>query len=117
MNVSHNIKQLRQLKDMSQKQVALALGMDQPQYSRIESGKVEPTLSSLQKIADVFDVSLSELLREKMDINQEINVPLLEKIKLIDELEEDEKEALLKMIDIAISRKRMKDNLSTMLAS
>ena len=91
--------------------------MDQPQYSRIESGKVEPTLSSLQKIADVFDVSLSELLREKMDINREINVPLLEKIKLIDELEEDEKEALLKMIDIAISRKRMKDNLSTMLAS
>ena len=42
-------------------------------------------------------------------------MPLLEKIKLIDQLEGDEKNALLKMIDIAISKKRMKDNLSNML--
>ncbi len=39
----------------------------------------------------------------------------LEKIRLIDQLDNEEKNALLKMIDIAISKKRMKDNLSNII--
>ncbi|KAA0126034.1 hypothetical protein FY557_19485 [Chryseobacterium sp. SN22] len=45
------------------------------------------------------------------DLQKELNLTLLEKIKLIDLLSEDEQQALLKMIDQAISNKRMKDNL------
>ena len=48
---------------------------------------------------------------------EQMNLPLIEKIKLIDQLEEDEKNALLKMVDIAISKKRIKDNLSNILDS
>jgi transcriptional regulator with XRE-family HTH domain len=113
IDIAHRIKQLRTLKKLSQKQVAIQLGIDQGQYSRIESGKVEPTLSSLQK----FDISLSELLKEQGDINEEINLPLLEKVKLIDQLEEDEKNSLMTIIDMAIAKKRLKDNLSNLLAS
>ncbi|GAA3523261.1 hypothetical protein GCM10022393_42580 [Aquimarina addita] len=43
------------------------------------------------------------------------NLPLLEKLKLIDQLDKDEKNALLKMIDITISKKPMKDNFSNIL--
>jgi transcriptional regulator with XRE-family HTH domain len=117
IDIAHRIKQLRTLKKLSQKQVAIQLGIDQGQYSRIESGKVEPTLSSLQKVAQVFDISLSELLKEQGDINEEINLPLLEKVKLIDQLEEDEKNSLMTIIDMAIAKKRLKDNLSNLLAS
>jgi hypothetical protein len=50
-------------------------------------------------------------------MDEDINLPLLEKIKLIDTLGEDEKNALFKMIDLAISNKRMKDNLQQLIAS
>ena len=115
IDIGHRIKQLRTIKKLSQKQVAIELGIDQGQYSRIESGKVEPTLSSLYKIAEVFDISLSELLKESMNMDEEINLPLLEKLKVIDQLDEKEKESLLTIIDMAISKKKMKDNLSSML--
>jgi hypothetical protein len=41
---------------------------------------------------------------------------LLQKIKLIDTLAKDEQQALLKMIDMALSNKRMKDNLQTLIS-
>jgi hypothetical protein len=49
------------------------------------------------------------------DIDEEINLPLLEKIKLIDSLGEEEKQALFKMIDLALANKRMKDNLQDLM--
>ncbi len=46
----------------------------------------------------------------------EINLPLLEKVKMIDQLEEKERESLMNIIDMAISKKKLKDNLSGLLA-
>ena len=46
---------------------------------------------------------------------EEVNLSLLEKVKLIDKLLPEEQQALLKMIDLAISNKRMKDNLSNLI--
>ena len=115
--IGDRIKQLRGLKKLSQKQVASEIGVDQGQYSRLEGGKVEPTLSSLQKIADLFDISLSELLKDNADLSEDVNLPLLEKVKMIDQLEPKERESLLNIIDMAISKKKLKDNLSSLITS
>lgn len=112
--VSNNIKRLRSLKNFSQKEVCLSIDIPQGQYSRIENGKVEPTISSLEKLAKVFEVSVAEFFKTD-DLKDVVNLPLLEKIKLIDQLNEDEQDALIKMIDIAISNKNLKDNLSNLL--
>ena len=117
IDIAQRIKQLRNIKKLSQKQVATEIGIDQGQYSRLESGKVEPTLASLQKIADVFEISLSELLKDNADLSEDVNLPLLEKVKLIDQLEPKERESLLNIIDMAISKKKLKDNLSTLISS
>lgn len=117
MKIAENIKRLRTLKKLSQKEVAMTIEMDQPQYSRIESGKVEPTLTTLEKIAKVFEISVSELLKENNEIDKEINLPLLEKVKLIDALEDKEKQSILTIIDIALAKKRFKDNLSNLLTT
>ena len=117
MDLGLRIKQFRTLKKLSQKEVALEIDMNQGQYSRIESGKVEPTLSSLKRIASVFEVSISELLNEENDLNKEINIPLLEKIKLIELLDEKERNSIMTIIDMAISKKKFKDNLSNLLTS
>lgn len=117
INIADRLKQLRSIKKLSQKQVAVELGIDQGQYSRMESGKVEPTLSSLQKIADVLDISLSELLKDNSDLSEDINLPLLEKVKLIDQLDPKERDSLMTIIDMAISKKNLKDNLSNLVSS
>jgi len=80
-------------------------------YSSTTEVKVLP---ALEKLATVFEVSISEFFKAGA-LDEHVNLPLLEKVKLIDQLEGDEKNALLKMIDIAISKKRMKDNLSSMI--
>ena len=116
-NISTNIKRLRKLKKLSQKEVAMSIEIAQGQYSRIESGKVVPTIPTLEKLAKVFEVSLSELVKEKNQTDENLNLPLLEKVKLIDSLEVEEKNALLKIIDIALSKKKFKDNLSNLLTT
>ncbi len=90
--------------------------MPQGQYSRIENGHVEPAISTLTKLSKVFEVSLSEFFKID-DVEEAINIPLMEKIKLIDSLGEEEQQALFKMIDLAISNKKMKDNLQSMLSN
>ena len=47
----------------------------------------------------------------------DINLSILEKVKLIDSLEEQEKNNLLGIIDMAIAKKRLKDNLSNLLSA
>ena len=103
------------MKGLSQKEVAAASGIPQGQYSRIENGKVEPAVSTLEKLATVFGVGISQFFKPPVD-QEEVNLPLLEKVKLIDELAKDEKTAIFKMIDMALSNKRMKDNLHSILA-
>lgn len=114
--ISANIKRLRDLKQLSQKEVSALSGVPQGQYSRIENGRVEPSVSTLEKLAGVFEVSIAEFFKAS-NVDEELNLPLMEKIKLIDALDEDEQNALLKMIDLAISNKRLKDNLQNLIAS
>jgi transcriptional regulator with XRE-family HTH domain len=112
--IANNIKRLREVKGLSQKEIYTGSGIPQGQYSRIENGKVEPSVSTLEKLAKVLEVSISEFFTTN-DTIEEVNLSLLEKVKLIDKLAPDEQQALLKMIDLAISNKRMKDNLSNLI--
>ena len=114
--ISENIKRLRKLKQLSQKQVSMDVGIPQGQYSLVENGKVMPTIPTLEKIAEVFEVSIAEFFNTNSE-EDTVNLPLLEKIKIIDTLEADEKQALLKLIDMAVSKKKLKDNLSNLIAS
>lgn len=61
------LTELRTLNKMTQKEVAERLGISQPSYIRYENGSAEPTLENLIKLADLFDVSLDDLLGRKED--------------------------------------------------
>ena len=56
------IAQLRAGKGMSQRQFALVLELDRVTLNHIESGQGNPTLGTLERIADGLGISLSELL-------------------------------------------------------
>jgi len=50
-------------KEMSQGDLATALNVDRAYISNIENGRMNPTLSTLEKIANALEISSSELLK------------------------------------------------------
>ena len=59
---SNNLKMLRQEEKLNQKKLAELVGVSQQCVSEWENGKIEPTLTYLWKLADVFKVSIDELV-------------------------------------------------------
>lgn len=62
MEISKKIKELREEKQISQYQLALALQLPRYILSNIEQGRTEPNLDYLVKLANFFGVTTDELL-------------------------------------------------------
>ena len=57
------MKKIRARKHMSQGDICRELGVDRAYISTIESGKQNPTLSTVERIAKALGVSIDELLK------------------------------------------------------
>ena len=62
VQVAIAIRNLRQRSGLSQRQLALRMGVPSTYVSKIENEKATPTLSSLSRLADALMVSVPELL-------------------------------------------------------
>ncbi len=60
--VAHNIKKIRELKDLKQEFVAGQLAVGKTTYNDIENGKRGITLLELEKIARVFNTDVHNIL-------------------------------------------------------
>ena len=71
MSVNEKIKLVREAKGFTQEQVAEKLQMSKNGYGDIERGATDPKLSKLEKIAEAFNMELSELvdLTDKGTVN------------------------------------------------
>jgi len=58
-----NMKRIRAKKGMSQGDIARALKVDRGYISNIENGKKNPTIATIQKLANALGVSADELLK------------------------------------------------------
>lgn len=116
LNIGDNIKRIREAKGLSQKELITAIGMGAPMYSRIETGKTEPSLSTLEKIAKALGVKLAELLsdEELHEVNSHSST-IMEKVRLIESLSEEEQKTLFNILDAFVSKKKLKDTLSSVL--
>ena len=61
--LAENMRKIRARKKMSQGDICRALGVDRAYISTIESGKQNPTLATIEKIAQALGVSVDELLK------------------------------------------------------
>ncbi len=61
--VGNRIKELRQQIGLSQEKFALKIGMDRTYYASVENGKRNISIVNLEKIANGFGISLSEMFR------------------------------------------------------
>jgi transcriptional regulator with XRE-family HTH domain len=58
-----NLKKIRTAKKMSQGDISRALDVHRAYISGIENGKRNPTLATIEKLANALGVSVDELLR------------------------------------------------------
>ncbi len=74
MNVIENIRTIRQRKGISHEAMAVNLGISQTAYTKIEREETKLTVERLQKIAEILNVKLDELLElEPQSFYQEIH--------------------------------------------
>ncbi|WP_353099650.1 helix-turn-helix transcriptional regulator [Myroides odoratus] len=60
--VEEKIRNIRELKNLTQEYVADKLGMTQAGYSKIESGATKLSYSKIESISKILDVEVEELL-------------------------------------------------------
>jgi transcriptional regulator with XRE-family HTH domain len=70
--VIENIKKFRELKDITREDLADKLEMSLSGYSKLERGEVDITLTKLYRIADILEVSVSQIL--DFDASQIFNI-------------------------------------------
>jgi XRE family transcriptional regulator, regulator of sulfur utilization len=57
-----NLRRLRKERGLTQEQLAERVGMEQGYYSRIERGRVTPSIRTALKLAGALDVEMNVLL-------------------------------------------------------
>lgn len=64
IQVAAAVRDLRHVRNLSQRQLATRMNVPRTYISKIENGKAMPTLSSLDRLARALDVDISALLRD-----------------------------------------------------
>ena len=87
-------------------------GVDKSTYSKIEKGLREVTVQELQKLSKLFNLSTDEILNYDENIIPKVVIEdktTAEQIQLIQQLEEDDKQTIFKLIDKMLTNKKFKD--------
>lgn len=82
---SANLRKFRKQKKLTQEELASRIGVIRATYWAYEKGTIMPPYDKLEQIADIFDVSIDELMGRETD-NSDISSDLS---KLIRKLEEE----------------------------
>lgn len=71
--IGQRLKKLREEKNLTQAQVAKILGVSRTTYTQYETGKSEPDLATVSKLAEIYETSVDFLLG-KTDIPTPIEI-------------------------------------------
>jgi len=116
MSLSEKIRKIRKAKKLSQQQIADHLGIHRVQYTRIENDKTDISVSTLQRLAQFFEIEIGDFFQE--DVSHELSVhdkTVVEKLRLIEQLDEQQRTCIYTLIETAINYQRLKYSLSNAL--
>lgn len=117
MTIGDKIKKAREAKGMSQKEVAAALKMNPSQYSKIENDKVDPQFSTIEKIAEALKTGIAGLVAAE-EVYKDVaayDKTIVEKVQLVDLLEEQERKGIFSIIDGLVAKQKLKQSLASAL--
>ena len=81
MDIGNKLKEYRESKNMTQKEIADIIEVKPATISKYESGTLEPNIETLKKLCEVFDVTLDELVKDKKDILDINRINILEVLR------------------------------------
>jgi transcriptional regulator with XRE-family HTH domain len=111
-HIGKTIKKIREEKGLTQQQITELVHMHRSNYSKVENGERELSVEAVNKVAKYFDMTMDELVNFDGAMPNDITVEdksLMEQVKLIAELEPEEKSMVFKMIDTFLTKKKFKD--------
>lgn len=122
MKLGNSLKKLRESKGYTQQQMADLIHTHRTGYSKMENNQQEIPVDALVLVAKGFGMSVDEVIYfdEKNGVPNEVSLndkAALEQLQLINELDEEEKSILLKLIETFVSKKRFKDYLQKNIAA
>lgn len=112
MNLADNIKAIREEKGLKQIEVAEHIGVDKSAYSKIEKGLRALTVEELQKMAGLFNLTTDQILNYDGKIPKEVVIEdktATEQMRLIQQLDEEDKKTIFRLIDKMLTNKKFKD--------
>ena len=93
--------------------LAQHIDSDASYINRIETGKLNPSVVALERIAGALECPMDQIVRGKDD-EPEVHIRdkgLFDRMRLIDSLEESDRNALIHIIDSMLTKKRMRELL------
>ncbi len=112
MNLANNIKLIREEKGLKQIEVAEYINVDKSAYSKIEKGTRAVTVDELHKMAQLFNLTTDQIIQYDGKIPSEVIIEdksAVEQIRLIAQLDDDDKQTIFKLIDKMLTNKKFKD--------
>ena len=104
INFSKNLVSLRKAKQISQYDLADAMNVKRTQISQWESGRNNPTLETIERVAEFFDVPSILLLEDEQTDNKEGRSSRLDKqIKRIKLLSAHKQRMITNMLEAALN--------------
>lgn len=102
--LSDNLMHYIELSNKDQKQIAIELDINPPTLNQWVNGKAIPSVSMLKKLADYFDLTLSDLVNVRSEQPQEMKLTPQEK-RLISAYKKADK-GIRNSVDILLNLKK-----------
>ncbi len=112
MNLADNIKAIREEQNLKQIEVANHIGVDKSAYSKIEKGLRALTVDELQKMAQLFNLTTDQIINYDGKVPKEVVIEdktAVEQMRLIQQLDEEDKQTIFKLIEKMLTNKKFKD--------
>lgn len=101
MTLGQKITKIRKEKKLSQVDIASYVGVSRDAISKYERDDIVPSVENAKKIAQVLGVSLDYMVSED-DSLEVVDVDMLNRMREIQRLSEDDKTTVIKIIDAFI---------------
>jgi transcriptional regulator with XRE-family HTH domain len=104
-DLGKRIQELRKQAGLTQAQLAEKIDISHTQLTRYESKDVQPPADVLERLANIFDTSIDYLVRGNKSEHVENalkDAELIKEFKKLDQLPEEEKKTILKVVSSLI---------------
>ncbi|GAC1541232.1 MAG: hypothetical protein NVS3B12_28680 [Acidimicrobiales bacterium] len=113
--IGERIKQLRTELGWSQAELGKKVGTDSQRISRYENGRLNPSVAAVVRLAEALNVSVDYLVVEGAPRRplQGPDLDLGERLADLGQLDEDDRSAVLRIVEGLLAKNRVKAALTT----